>query len=502
MYQKLSIVSLLALSAAANASPSRFAKRVAQDLDPLVGGESDIYKTIQRAEDPNVSEIPLLGPGIYTTINGVVQETPEVPVAPVAPGVQVDPEVADSPVVPETPEAYTTVDEQVEDPSVMPEVPEVAPVDSTFTDIDVYDPEVTVTPTTSSFDLEPTMAEDDGEDTMVDAGAGPTESLTGSMMDPYSFNGTMSESSTSDGEQTTSLAPSDLTTATIYSTKTFTITDCGPTVVCTGGADETLTSVVAVSTTICPVSEATKFATVAPNPPRVTVVDEDTTDNIVEDVYDQEVVVDVDGDELTTTIPITSTRTVTEVRPDWSLKMMGLIANFVTLQFITADDAKATDEVVVVDEVEDVDDVADEFVPSGDDVVDDVKEGSGGSAGDFDGDDVGDSFDDEDEVTLTVSSTTTIFDVVTVTPTGSVEGSPDTVGVDSGKVDSQGSSSDGFSDGSGSAGGVPECVPIVETVTERETVTAEPVTIVETVTVVSTRSYFDFSHGKFINIKL
>ena len=144
-----------------------------------------------------------------------------------------------------------------------------------------------------------------------------------------------------------------------------------------------------------------------------------------------------------------------------------------------------------------------ESVPSGDEIVDDVKEGSGDSAGDFvEGDDVGDSFDDEEEVTLTVSSTTTIFDVVTVAPTGSVEGSPDTESfdsgnVDSGNVDSHSSGSDGFSDGSGSGSGsgsgpavvAPECVPIVETVTEKETVT-ERETIVETVTVVSPQTGF------------
>lgn len=157
--------------------------------------------------------------------------------------------------------------------------------------------------------------------------------------------------------------------------------------------------------------------------------------------------------------------------------------------------------------------MVEEFVPSGGEVIDDVKEGSGDPAGDVfdggdvgdsagdmvDGGDVGDSFDDEDEATLTVSSTMTVFDVVTVAPTGSVEGSPDTEGFDSGNVgsgnvDSHSSGSDGFSDGSGSGSGgiAPECVPIVETVTERETVTAEPVTIVETVTVVSNQTDFGY----------
>ena len=66
--------------------------------------------------------------------------------------------------------------------------------------------------------------------------------------------------------------------------------------------------------------------------------------------------------------------------------------------------------------------------------------------------------------------------------------------VDSGNVDSDASGSDGFSDGPGVADGAPECVPVVnvitETVTEKETVT-EPVTIVETVTVVSLSISFD-----------
>ena len=125
-----------------------------------------------------------------------------------------------------------------------------------------------------------------------------------------------------------------------------------------------------------------------------------------------------------------------------------------------------------------------------------------------DSDDTDAFLEDEDDVTLTISSTTTVVNVVTVTPPGSIEGSPNTEGVDADdvafdstssdglsdgpdSVDFDSNTSDGFSDEPGFVEGAPECVPsvsvVTETVTEKETVT-EPVTIIETVTVVSHNS--------------
>ena len=376
MYQKLSVLSLLALSAAAAASPSRLAKRAdaydfnddpAQVLPDISNEEdTDIYKTMGDAAAGNAVPTFDLGTGIFTTIgaddaggaseyvpvpdlpnvpeaseeyvpvDGQDDDLPLIPESPELPEVPEDyvpvdgqnddlPLVPESPEVPETPDVYVPADGEIDDLPEVVDSPDVPFVDTTTTEADAagetpaeYVPDVTPTMTTSSDDAEPTMDIYDGEDTTFDVDAESTEtteSSTSSTEEPTDSDSTMSESAstTVDAELTSSLEPSDLTTVTVFSTNTFTITDCGPSVTCTGGDNETITSVVAVSTTICPVSEASKFATVAPNPPSVIVVDEDSSDNIVEDVYDQEVVTMVDDEELTTTIQLTSTRVVTEV---------------------------------------------------------------------------------------------------------------------------------------------------------------------------------------------
>ena len=378
MYQKLSVVSLLALSAAAAASPSRIVKRDAsadngaQMLPNIQDPQPHIYKTIEDAD--NDVEGPALGDAVYTTLGAVdAVESPEYAPVPDLPNVADGPEenapvdnlplVPESPEVPETPEVVVPADDLDDDLNddlpLVPDSPDVPYDDeSMFTEADAADdtPAENVPDNepvmTIPVDAEPTMNEndeddiaadlgeddededvvdlgeedeeddlsdlDDGEDDMsdldVDVDAEQTESLKSSM-EPVDFNSTMSESAsiTVDAEPTESLEPSDLTTVTIFSTTTFSISDCGPTVACTGGADETVTSVIAVSTTICPVSEASKFATVATNPPSMTVIDQDSSDDVVEDVYEQEVVVEVDDEEITTTIELTSTRLVTQV---------------------------------------------------------------------------------------------------------------------------------------------------------------------------------------------
>jgi chitinase len=58
--------------------------------------------------------------------------------------------------------------------------------------------------------------------------------------------------------------PTSWTTSTVYSTKTYTITSCAPTVTnCPGKIGQVTTEVVAISTTICPVT-ATPSASLKP----------------------------------------------------------------------------------------------------------------------------------------------------------------------------------------------------------------------------------------------
>ena len=56
-----------------------------------------------------------------------------------------------------------------------------------------------------------------------------------------------------------------MTTSTVYETQTFTITSCAPTVTdCPAESTKVVTSVVAVSTTVCPVTEAGGYAASTP----------------------------------------------------------------------------------------------------------------------------------------------------------------------------------------------------------------------------------------------
>lgn len=63
----------------------------------------------------------------------------------------------------------------------------------------------------------------------------------------------------------TGISGPQMTTSTIYETQTFTITSCAPTVTdCPAESTKLVTSVVAVSTTVCPVTEAGGYAVSTP----------------------------------------------------------------------------------------------------------------------------------------------------------------------------------------------------------------------------------------------
>ena len=63
----------------------------------------------------------------------------------------------------------------------------------------------------------------------------------------------------------TGISSPQMTISTIYETQTFTITSCAPTVTdCPAESTKLVTSVVAVSTTVCPVTEAGGYAVSTP----------------------------------------------------------------------------------------------------------------------------------------------------------------------------------------------------------------------------------------------
>ncbi|KAJ4317290.1 hypothetical protein N0V84_007426 [Fusarium piperis] len=145
------------------------------------------------------------------------------------------------------------------------------------------EPEVTATETsaetsadaeTSSQETtaeETTGAETTGAETTAEETTG-TEETSGA----EETSATETEDETSAAE-TTSSEPTELTTSTIYATQTYTITSCPPEVTkCPVGSVTTET--VAVTTTVCPVSQeftistvyTTKTATVTQCPPEVT----------------------------------------------------------------------------------------------------------------------------------------------------------------------------------------------------------------------------------------
>ena len=128
----------------------------------------------------------------------------------------------------------------------------------------------------------------------------------------------------------TGISGPQMTISTIYETQTFTITSCAPTVTdCPAESTKVVTSVVAVSTTVCPVTEAggyavstppssivapistgvyTSEATVAPSAPAESVVTKVTNTTLTYTLGSGSSTTIV-----TTTIQHTSTETITKV---------------------------------------------------------------------------------------------------------------------------------------------------------------------------------------------
>lgn len=112
-------------------------------------------------------------------------------------------------------------------------------------------------------------------------------------------------------------SPIDWTTSTIYSTATFTVTSCAPTITqCPAHSTRVVTSVIAVSTTVCPKSDVVPSSAVNPvgtgvpaNPSSVASVD---TTPIATRVTNTTLTYTLGTGSSTTVITTTIQRTLTE----------------------------------------------------------------------------------------------------------------------------------------------------------------------------------------------
>jgi hypothetical protein len=128
----------------------------------------------------------------------------------------------------------------------------------------------------------------------------------------------------------TGISGPQMTISTIYETQTFTITSCAPTVTdCPAESTKLVTSIVAVSTTVCPVTEAGGYAASTPPssivapistgvyPSEATVAPSTPVESVVTKVTNTTLTYTLGSGSsttiVTTTIQHTSTETITKV---------------------------------------------------------------------------------------------------------------------------------------------------------------------------------------------
>ncbi|KAI9890700.1 MAG: hypothetical protein M1814_003769 [Vezdaea aestivalis] len=148
-----------------------------------------------------------------------------------------------------------------------------------------------------------------------------------------------------DGYSNATAAP-EMVTATIYSTQLVTVTSCAPTVTyCPAHSTAVVTSVVAVSTTVCPASEASKYTspTLSPTMPPATFNYTPSNSTAVAPITPS-VSVSTGSATLTYTIGSGSSTTVVTTTVQMTSTITNTVTDTITLQRVTQTGAGGADE--------------------------------------------------------------------------------------------------------------------------------------------------------------